>query len=81
MSILIEIFTAPSGQSFTPNEPNFGEYSGPLPNGNDIVIMTGLQIAMSRELFGWPLYTIVIALGQVSSCIHLFTVTVANSRF
>lgn len=31
--------------------------------------MTGLQIAMSRELGGWPLYTIVIATGQV--CIFL----------
>ncbi len=27
---------------------------------------TGLQIFMSREIKGWPLYTIVIALGQVS---------------
>jgi alpha-1,3-glucan synthase len=29
--------------------------------------MSGLQIAMSREIIGWPLYTIVIALGQVLS--------------
>jgi alpha-1,3-glucan synthase len=29
--------------------------------------MSGLQIAMSREIAGWPLYTIVIALGQVLS--------------
>jgi len=29
--------------------------------------MTGLQIAMSREIGGWPLYTIVMALGQVLS--------------
>lgn len=29
--------------------------------------MSGLQIAMSREVAGWPLYTIVIALGQVLS--------------
>ena len=28
--------------------------------------MTRLQIAMSREIGGWPLYTIVIGLGQVS---------------
>ena len=27
--------------------------------------MTGLQIFMSREVFGWPIYTIVIAIGQV----------------
>jgi alpha-1,3-glucan synthase len=40
-------------------------YDGPLPNANDPVVMTGLQIFMSRDLFSWPLYTIVIALGQV----------------
>ena len=34
-------------------------------NQGDVVIMSGLQIAMSREVIGWPLYTIVIALGQV----------------
>jgi len=28
--------------------------------------MTASQILMSREIKGWPLYTIVIALGQVS---------------
>jgi alpha-1,3-glucan synthase len=27
--------------------------------------MTGIQIFMSRELGGWPIYTIVIGLGQV----------------
>ncbi len=27
--------------------------------------MTGLQIAMSREVFGWPLYSLVMAAGQV----------------
>jgi alpha-1,3-glucan synthase len=32
----------------------------------NVPIMTGLQIAMSREIGGWPLYTIVIALGQVN---------------
>lgn len=29
------------------------------------VSMTGLQIFMAREIGGWPLYTIIIALGQV----------------
>jgi len=33
--------------------------------------MSGLQITMSRELGGWPLYTIVIATGQVSSFITI----------
>ncbi|OBZ75598.1 Cell wall alpha-1,3-glucan synthase mok13 [Grifola frondosa] len=56
--------SSPSGQSFAPSGVN-GDYSGPLPNGNDVVIMTGLQIALSREIFGWPIYTIIIAIGQM----------------
>jgi len=40
-------------------------YDGPLPNGADGPVMSGLQIFMSREIGGWPLYTIVIGLGQV----------------
>lgn len=27
--------------------------------------MSRLQVAMSREIGGWPLYTIIIGLGQV----------------
>jgi len=27
--------------------------------------MTGVQIAMSREFFGWPLYALVMGTGQV----------------
>ncbi|EJF65933.1 glycoside hydrolase family 13 and glycosyltransferase family 5 protein [Dichomitus squalens] len=58
--------SSPSNTSFAASGMNLnGEYSGPLPNGNDVVIMTGLQIALSREVFGWPLYTIIIALGQM----------------
>jgi len=33
----------------------------------EVVVIMGLQIAMSREIGGWPLYTIVMALGQVPS--------------
>ena len=55
--------SSPSNASFAASGMINGEYSGPLPNGNDVVIMTGLQIALSREVFGWPLYTIIIALG------------------
>lgn len=67
------LFPAPSAHSFAPfasEAPQLDDYSGPLPHGNDVVIMTGLQIAMSRELFGWPLYTIIIALGQVCFISH-----------
>ena len=56
--------SSPSGHSFAPSGIN-GDYSGPLPNGQDVVVMTGLQIALAREVFGWPLYTIIIAIGQM----------------
>lgn len=43
-----------------------------LPYGGDVVIMNRVQIAMARKVFGWPLYTIVIAIGQVSVLSELF---------
>jgi alpha-1,3-glucan synthase len=45
----------------------------------DVVIMTGLQIAMSREVIGWPLYTIVLALGQVLSATS-FQITLLSGQ-
>lgn len=45
----------------------------------DIVPMTRLQIAMSREIKGWPLYTIVIALGQMLSATS-FQITLLTGR-
>lgn len=44
------------------------DYDGPLQheaNQPPVAPMTGLQIFMSREIGGWPIYTIVIGLGQV----------------
>lgn len=41
--------------------------------------MTRLQIAMSREIAGWPLYTIVIALGQMLSATS-FQITLLTGR-
>ena len=41
--------------------------------------MTRLQIAMSREIKGWPLYTIVIALGQMLSATS-FQITLLTGR-
>lgn len=43
-----------------------------LPYGGDIVIMNRVQIAMARKVLGWPLYTIVIAIGQASVFSELF---------
>lgn len=41
--------------------------SHPLANesGGEIVVMNRIQIALAREIGGWPLYTIIIALGQM----------------
>ncbi|KAG8897345.1 Cell wall alpha-1,3-glucan synthase ags1, partial [Tulasnella sp. 403] len=44
---------------------NTQDYSGPLPNDANEPVMTRLQIAMQREIGGWPLYTIIMALGQM----------------
>ena len=33
-------------------------------------IMSGLQIAMQRQIGGWPLYAIIMAAGQVSTASH-----------
>ena len=49
------------------------DYNGPLMHHDpalDGVVMTRMQIALQREIGGWPLYTIILALGQVcfSSC-------------
>ncbi|KAG8940827.1 Cell wall alpha-1,3-glucan synthase ags1 [Tulasnella sp. 424] len=41
------------------------DYSGPLRNDNNEPSLTRLQIAMQREIGGWPLYTIIMAIGQM----------------
>jgi alpha-1,3-glucan synthase len=37
----------------------------------DGVVMTRLQIALQREIGGWPLYTIILALGQVGDLLEI----------
>lgn len=56
-------------------------YSGGLANENpnDVVVMTGLQIAMNREIFGWPIYTIIIAAGQMLSATS-FQITLLSGQ-
>ncbi|VDB82993.1 unnamed protein product [Peniophora sp. CBMAI 1063] len=51
------------------NSFNHSEYEGALVNNEagDVVIMSGLQIALAREIGGWPLYTIIMSLGQILS--------------
>ncbi|KAF9483766.1 modular protein with glycoside hydrolase family 13 and glycosyltransferase family 5 domains [Pholiota conissans] len=70
-----------------PDSPNMqafsqADYDGPLQHDAGqppVVPMTGLQIAMSREIGGWPLYTIVIGLGQMLSATS-FQITLLTGR-
>lgn len=46
----------------------------------DGVVMSRLQVALQREIGGWPLYTIILALGQVSPPVpHYFRVSINAS--
>ncbi|KAI5123355.1 hypothetical protein M0805_001776 [Coniferiporia weirii] len=63
---------SPGGSSYTPSSAHFNggfntdDYSGPLPNEKPGgPVMTGLQIALQRTVGGWPLYTIIMAIGQM----------------
>ncbi|KAI0341602.1 glycoside hydrolase family 13 and glycosyltransferase family 5 domain-containing protein [Trametopsis cervina] len=68
---------SPSTSAFA---PGMDGYSGPLPNDTgEVVVMTRLQIAMSRELGGWPLYTIIIAAGQMLSATS-FQITLLSGQ-
>lgn len=39
-------------------------YRGPLPNPQPL-LMNAMQIRLAREIKGWPVYTIILALGQM----------------
>jgi alpha-1,3-glucan synthase len=57
---------APGSIAPSSANPYHSDFGGALPqNPDDIVIMSKLQIALQREIAGWPLYTIIIALGQM----------------
>lgn len=66
---------APNTQAFSGADYDESRHDAGQP---DIVPMTRLQIAMSREIGGWPLYTIVIAAGQVS--IYFITIEIPNLK-
>lgn len=40
-------------------------YTGPLPNSLGPPMMTAMQLRMAREIKGWPVYAIILALGQM----------------
>ena len=72
-------FVAPNTQSFNA-AGQYADYDGPLANEQgEVVVMTGLQIALAREIGGWPLYTIIIALGQVLSATS-FQITLLSGQ-
>lgn len=59
------LHTAPNASAFTP-----GDYDGSMRHDSgppEEKPMSTIQIAMAREIGGWPLYTIIIAAGQVSA--------------
>lgn len=69
--------SSPSGTSFSP-----GDFDGGMGDEHHHapeVPMTGLQIAMARDFYGWPLYTIVIAAGQMISATS-FQITLLTGR-
>jgi alpha-1,3-glucan synthase len=65
----IFLSTTPSYSSFV-SAPSFGDEMGLVGGGGDsggtrITIPSRPQVLLSRELFGWPLYGIILAFGQV----------------
>ncbi|KAF7323001.1 Modular protein with glycoside hydrolase family 13 and glycosyltransferase family 5 domains [Mycena chlorophos] len=68
---------SPSMQGFDMND-----YDAPLHTDAgmpDVVPMTRLQIALSREIWGWPIYTIILALGQMIGA-SSFQITLLTGR-
>ncbi|KAJ7285792.1 modular protein with glycoside hydrolase family 13 and glycosyltransferase family 5 domains [Mycena rebaudengoi] len=71
----------------SPNNQRFSisDYEGPMQNDHqdaglpEVVPMTRLQIAMAREIGGWPIYTIIIGLGQMISATS-FQITLLTGR-
>ena len=76
--------TSPGIHSMSPSTAAGGfsseEYGGALPHeNNEVVIMSGLQIALQRQIGGWPLYTIIIALGQMLAATS-FQITLLSGK-
>ena len=60
--------TAPYQHSYSGHDDhNFGDYDEP-PTDKPL---SRLEVFMQRSIFGWPLYTIIIALGQLLSAVSL----------
>ncbi|OCB86737.1 modular protein [Sanghuangporus baumii] len=76
---------SPSDFSVAPSSAHFNngfsteEYSGPIPNEKGEVVMTRMQIALARTIGDWPLYTIIIAAGQMLSATS-FQITLLSGQ-
>ncbi|KAJ7063334.1 modular protein with glycoside hydrolase family 13 and glycosyltransferase family 5 domains [Mycena amicta] len=71
-------------RSASPGMQGFGldDYDSPMRHDAgppEVLPMTRLQIALSREIGGWPLYTIIIAFGQMISA-SSFQITLLTGR-
>ena len=67
---------------YSVSAPSFGDEMGVIggigdPGGATFVIPSRLQVFLSRELFGWPLYGIILAFGQVC---HLSVVRLGHGE-
>ena len=75
---------AHSSQHFNVNgngssdEYGSNEY-GSNEKGAEVVIMSRLQIAMSRTVWGWPLYTIILASGRLLGA-TIFQITLLSGQ-
>ncbi|KAJ7774879.1 modular protein with glycoside hydrolase family 13 and glycosyltransferase family 5 domains [Mycena metata] len=85
------IWGTPSPSLYSPSRPgspnteagfNLGDYEDHMHHDAglpEVVPMTRLQIALAREIGGWPLYTIIIGLGQMISATS-FQITLLTGR-
>lgn len=67
-NMLLNPPSAPNAMSFGPSSNSSFDDRGHIAGDMgppEIVQMTRLQLFLAREIGGWPLYTIIIALGQV----------------
>jgi hypothetical protein len=83
---LTDVPTAPYSLSGHGHDDSADQYGGhgdyEEPNIHDKP-MTKIQILLQRSAFGWPMYTVIIALGQLLSAVslpELFHVSCADSR-
>ncbi|KAF9069108.1 modular protein with glycoside hydrolase family 13 and glycosyltransferase family 5 domains [Rhodocollybia butyracea] len=72
------IYSRPPSPSFAGSDWDNNNLNGSLPQP-DSVPMTRLQIFMAREVGGWPLYTIILALGQ-TFCASSFQITLLTGH-